>query len=172
MKYQLTAKPGNKTATFSWPCPVSFFQVHGPNNVEWPGHPIVRNAFSLVGQVITWHSSDGRADNNCTNEFYQPRTRRVYTPGFGQVLMPCYLQVRRTSASQISWQPLLLYLRNAGMGGPIDMEWKGYKSIGCYTYFVTLSCDLDLGFSGSNFKNDVSQEWEGRLTWNQRDVSR
>ena len=90
--------------------------------------------FSLVGQVITWHSSDGRADNNCTNEFYQPRTRRVYTPGFGQVLMPCYLQVRRTSASQISWQPLLLYPRNAGMGGPIDMEWKGYKSIGCYTY--------------------------------------
>ena len=27
--------------------------------------------FSLVGQVtVTWHSSDGRADNNCTNELY------------------------------------------------------------------------------------------------------
>ena len=58
------------------------------------------------------------------------------------------------------------------MAGSIDMEQKGYESIGCYTYFVTLSYDLDLGFSRSNFKNAVSQEWEGRLTWNQRDVSR
>ena len=57
------------------------------------------------------------------------------------------------------------------MGGPIDMERKGYESIGCYTYFVTLNYDLDLGFSRSNFENAVSQEWEGQLTWNQRDVS-
>ena len=47
------------------------------------------------------------------------------------------------------------------MGGLIDMEWKGYELIGCYTYFVTLSYDLDLGFSRSNFENAVSQEWEG-----------
>ena len=58
-----------------------------------------------------------------------------------------------------------------GMEGPIDMERKGYESIGCYTYFVTLSYDLDLGFLRSNFENAVSQEWEGQLTWNQRDVS-
>ena len=58
------------------------------------------------------------------------------------------------------------------MAGSIDMEQKGYELIGCYTYFVTLSYDLDLGFSRSNFKNAVSREWEGRLTWNQRDVSR
>ena len=32
------------------------------------------------------------------------------------------------------------------MGGPIDMERKGYDSIGCYTYYVTLSYDFDLGF--------------------------
>ena len=57
------------------------------------------------------------------------------------------------------------------MGGPIDMEWKGYESIGWYTFFVTLSYDLDLGFSRSNFENDVSQEWDGQLTWNLRDVS-
>ena len=57
------------------------------------------------------------------------------------------------------------------MGGPIDMEQKGCESIGCYTYFVTLSYDLDLGFSWSNFKSAVSWEWEGRLTWNQTDVS-
>ena len=31
-----------------------------------------------------------------------------------------------------------------GMGGPIDMERKGYESIRCYTYFVTLSYDLEL----------------------------
>ena len=35
-----------------------------------------------------------------------------------------------------------------------------------------LSYDLDLGFSRSNFENAISQEWEDRLTWNQRDVSR
>ena len=28
------------------------------------------------------------------------------------------------------------------MGGPIDMERKGYELIGCYTYFVNLSYDL------------------------------
>ena len=62
------------------------------------------------------------------------------------------------------------------MEGPIDMERKGCESIGCYTHFVTsnvpLPHDLDLGFSRSNFENAVSQEWEGRLTWNEKDVSR
>ena len=53
------------------------------------------------------------------------------------------------------------------MGGPIDMERKGYESIGWCTFFVTLSYDIDLGFSRSNFENAVSQEWEGQLTWNQ-----
>ena len=57
------------------------------------------------------------------------------------------------------------------MGGPIDMEQKGYESIRCYTYFVTLTYDLYLGFSRSNFENAISQEWEDRLTWNQRDES-
>ena len=50
------------------------------------------------------------------------------------------------------------------------------ESIGCYTHFVTYNVhfthDLDLGFSRSNFENAVSQEWEGRLTWNERDLSR
>ena len=48
------------------------------------------------------------------------------------------------------------------MGGPIDMERKGYESIRWYTFFVTLSYDLDLGLSRSNFENAVSQEWEGQ----------
>ena len=34
----------------------------------------------------------------------------------------------------------------SGVGGPINMEWKGYESIGCYTYYVTSSYDFDLGF--------------------------
>ena len=57
------------------------------------------------------------------------------------------------------------------MGGTVDNEQKGYQSIGCYAYFVTLSFDLDLRFSRSNFENAASQEWEGRLAWNQKDES-
>ena len=66
--------------------------------------------------------------------------------------------------------------RISGMGWPIDMGWKGCESIECWTHVVAfnfpLTHDLDLGFSRSNFENAVSQEWEGRLTWNERDVSR
>ena len=54
---------------------------------------------------------------------------------------------------------------------PNNMERRGYELIGRYAYFVTVSYDLDLGFSRSNFENVISQEWEGRLTWNERDVS-
>ena len=61
------------------------------------------------------------------------------------------------------------------MGWLIDIERKGCESIGCYTHFLTLNVPfthgLDLGFSRSNFENAVSQEWEGRLTWNERDLS-
>ena len=63
----------------------------------------------------------------------------------------------------------MLYLRN----GRTDQHGtKGYESIGYYAYFVTFSYDLDLGFSRSNFETDVSKEWEGRLTYSERDVSR
>ena len=61
------------------------------------------------------------------------------------------------------------------MGWPIDMEWNGCESMECWTHVVTfnihLTHDLDLRFSRSNFENAVSQEWNGRLTWNQRVVS-
>ena len=44
--------------------------------------------------------------------------------------------------------------RISGMGWPIDMEWKGYESIECWTHVVTfnvhLNHDLDIGFSRSN----------------------
>ena len=36
---------------------------------------------------------------------------------------------------------------------------------------MTLSYDLDFVFSRSNFEKAVSLEWDGRLTWNDRDVS-
>ena len=42
------------------------------------------------------------------------------------------------------------------MGGPIDIERKGYESIGYYTYYVTLIYDFDLGFWRSNFKIALS----------------
>ena len=65
--------------------------------------------------------------------------------------------------------------RISGMGWPIDIERKGCESIGCYTHFVTfnfdLNHDLGLGFSRSNFERVVSQEWDDRLTCNERDVS-
>ena len=69
----------------------------------------------------------------------------------------------------------------SGMGWPIDMELKGCESKGCesiecWTHVVTfnvhLTHDLDLGFSRSNFEKVVSQEWDGQLTWDERDVSR
>ena len=55
------------------------------------------------------------------------------------------------------------------MGGPIDMEWKGCESIGCYTHFVTfdldLNHDLDLGFSRSILKKSYlgngMADWHG-----------
>ena len=62
------------------------------------------------------------------------------------------------------------------MGWPIDMELKGCESIECWTHAVTfnghLTHDLYFGFSRSNFEKVVSQEWDGRLTWNEKDVSR
>ena len=62
------------------------------------------------------------------------------------------------------------------MGWPIDMESKGCKSIECWTHVVTFNAhliyDLDLGFSRSNFENALYQEWDGRLTWDEKDVSR
>ena len=64
----------------------------------------------------------------------------------------------------------------SGMGWSIDMELKGCESIECWTHAVTfnghLTHDLYLGFSRSNFEKVVSQEWDGWLTWNERDVSR
>ena len=62
------------------------------------------------------------------------------------------------------------------MGWPIDMKLKGCESMEFWTHDVTfnvhLTHDIDLGFSRSTFEKVVAQEWDGRLTWNDRDVSR
>ena len=66
----------------------------------------------------------------------------------------------------------MLYLRNG------RADWHGRKGMWVdrmlhhfVTFNVHFTHDLDLGFSRSNFENAVSKEWEGRLTWNERDLS-
>ena len=49
------------------------------------------------------------------------------------------------------------------MAGPIDMEQKGYESIGWYTFFVTLSYDLDLDFQGQTLQMLYLRN--GRANW-------
>ena len=50
------------------------------------------------------------------------------------------------------------------MRGLIDIEPKGYESIGCYTYYVAFSYDLDLGFSRWNFEKTLCHR-NGRVDW-------
>ena len=61
------------------------------------------------------------------------------------------------------------------MGCLIDMERKGCESTECWTHVAIFNFDLTyhlgLEFSTSNFELAVSQEGEGRLTWNERDMS-
>ena len=57
--------------------------------------------------------------------------------------------------------------RISGMGWPIDMEWKGCESIGCYTHFVTLNVPspmtLTLDFQGQILKMLYLRN--GRADW-------
>ena len=62
-----------------------------------------------------------------------------------------------------------------GIVGLIDVKWKGNKSIGYWTKYVTFpfnhTYDLGLGFSRSTFEITLSHVSEGWLIWNERDVS-
>ena len=55
------------------------------------------------------------------------------------------------------------------------MKWKGSELIwywaDCTTLPLDRTDDLDLGFSRSDSEIAISQEWGGRLTWNEKDVS-
>ena len=52
-----------------------------------------------------------------------------------------------------------------GTVGLINMEWKGYESIGCYMYYVTMSLTLTLDFHGQIFKKlyhrNKRVDWHG-----------
>ena len=64
---------------------------------------------------------------------------------------------------------------NSGMVCLIDKDRKWCESTECWTHVATFNFDLthhlDLEISTSNFKIAVSQEWEGQLTWTERDMS-
>ena len=63
----------------------------------------------------------------------------------------------------------------SGIVGLIDVKWKGSELIWYWADCMTLSFDhthdLDLGVSRSESKIALSQEWCGRLTMNEKDVS-
>ena len=65
-------------------------------------------------------------------------------------------------AEPISLKPLHGFI-------PFEVLWNCLDLYSCATSW---SFDIDTGFSRSNFENAVSQEWRGRLTWNERDVNR
>ena len=58
-----------------------------------------------------------------------------------------------------------------GMGGLIDMEWKGYESIWYWTHYMTLTFDLtqdlDLEFWRSSFETAISEK---QVVWCTRRV--
>ena len=64
---------------------------------------------------------------------------------------------------------------NIAIWGWIDMEPKGWESIGCWTQVATLNFWPHLWpwpwIFKVKFLIAIFYEWEGRLTWNQRDVS-
>ena len=63
----------------------------------------------------------------------------------------------------------------SGIVGLIDLKWKGNELIWFWADCMTLpfdhTHDLDLGVSRSESEIALSQEWGGRLTWSEKDVS-
>ena len=63
----------------------------------------------------------------------------------------------------------------SGIGRLIDVKWNGSELIRYWADYMTLifdhTHDLDLGVSSSESEIALSQEWDGRLAWNEKDVS-
>ena len=63
----------------------------------------------------------------------------------------------------------------SGIVGLVNVKWKGNELIGYWADYMTLpfdhTHDLDLGVSRSESEIALSQEWDGRLTWNKKDVN-
>ena len=66
-------------------------------------------------------------------------------------------------------------IAQSGIVGLIDAKWKGSELIWYWADCMTLPFDhihdLDLGVSRSESEITLSQEWSGRLTMNEKDVS-
>ena len=66
---------------------------------------------------------------------------------------------------------------NSGIVGLIDVKWKRGQLIWYWAYYMTLpfdhTHDLDLGVEISRSESEIalSHEWDGRLTWNEKDAS-
>ena len=63
----------------------------------------------------------------------------------------------------------------SGIVGLINVKWKGSELIGYWADYMTLpfdhTHDLDHGVSRSESEIALSQEWDGRLTWKEKDGS-
>ena len=65
----------------------------------------------------------------------------------------------------------------SGIVGLIDVKWKGGELIWYWADCMTLpfdqTHDLDLGVEISRSESEIalSRDWDGRLTWNEKDVS-
>ena len=60
----------------------------------------------------------------------------------------------------------------SGLWRSIDMELKGYESTRCWTLLMSLSLvPWPLDYSSSYCEKKLSQELDGQLTWDERDVN-
>ena len=66
-----------------------------------------------------------------------------------------------TECSTLTSPMTLTWIFKSDFEIAVSQEWEGQLTWN--TYFVTLSFDLDLGFSRSNFENAVSQEWDASI---------
>ena len=153
--------------TAGWICTIrSSMELSGPVVVQH--HGLLTLTLDFQGQLLKMlYLRNGRADWHGVKGM---SVDRILDPHFDFEVWP----------HPWPW-PLIFKVKfckslNLDMGCPIDMERKGCESIGCYTPNVTLNCDLtydlDPWFSRSNFEKVITGEWDARLTWNERDVSR
>ena len=139
--------------------------LHRPVVVQHHGHLTLTLDFQ--GQVLKMlYLRNGRVDWHGTKGMW---VHRILDPHCDFELWP------HPWPWPLIFKVKLWKSRNSGMGCPIDMEQKGCESTEYWTHVVTLKFDLthdlDLEFSASNFEIAVSQEWEGRSSWNERDMS-
>ena len=132
---------------------LGIFAEKGPYNMTmWFVVPlIVTDTYDLTHDLDPWFSRSN-FEKVITQERDAQSTwneRDVSRLNVGSMLWLSTLTSPMTWTLNFQRQILkLLYPRN----GRVDRHGKGCESIGCYTYFVTLSYDFDLGFWRSNLK--------------------